>query len=336
MRQSHCQLDPFVVEFTNAAVDRDPNPKVAAMFREGNRRAFTLIELLVVIAIIAILIALLVPAVQKVRAAAARTHCQNNLKQIGLAHHSYHDAFKTLPPGWLTTPAVQQNPGWGWGTLILPFIEQQTIFDALKPDLTGKTAMPAPNTNPLFLATISTYICPIDMGPEINASMNTGANSGYAKSNYTINREVCGPDVNNVPALMSLPRILDGTSNTILAGERENFWTTGAVWPGRTNSTASFEGRPGTRMNAKMGDGITPPPLPQDPFAGDNNCARLSWGSLHLGGSNFLFADGSVRFIDESIETDPSQDWCAFPAANGNFVYQNLTHPSDGHTRHDF
>src|SRR3982074_2220566 len=96
------------------------------------RSAFTLIELLVVIAIIAILIALLVPAVQKVRAAAARTQCTNNLKQQGLALHNYHGVLKRLPPAYIAATGIK--PGWGWGTLILPYMDQQPLYTQLNPD----------------------------------------------------------------------------------------------------------------------------------------------------------------------------------------------------------
>ncbi len=293
------------------------------------RPAFTLIELLVVIAIIAVLIGLLLPAVQKVREAAARAKCTNNLKQIGLAMHMYQDSYQYLPTAYIVgqgsrpTPIVanpkQPNPGWTWSAIILPYVEQNALYTALNPDLTGLTNAPAATASANFTNNLSVYTCPSDSGNKINTSM-----SGYARSNYVVNREVTGPDVDGYRKPLSVQMILDGSSNTILAGEREFVFTTGAIQFVRGATTASFEGRPGTGINIHMPG--TPPP-PADPFSDD---ARLGFSSLHTGGANFLFADGSIHFIPQSIECDPSQTAVAFPAATGNFVFQNLIHPDDG------
>src|ERR1700757_1706629 len=109
----------------------------------GRWRGFTLIELLVVIAIIAILIGLLVPAVQKVRQAAARIQCENNLHQIGLGLHMYNDSYQKLPAGWITSVTNNgPSPGWSWSVLILPYIEQGNLYTAISPDTTGTTGAP--------------------------------------------------------------------------------------------------------------------------------------------------------------------------------------------------
>src|SRR5689334_12728363 len=113
--------------------------------RAARPSAFTLVELLVVIAIIAVLMALLVPAVQKVRESSARTQCQNNMHQQIIAIHAYSDAKKTLPPAYVSSG---YQPGWGWGTLILPYLEQKALYEQLDVDKTvfGGGANPAPAT----------------------------------------------------------------------------------------------------------------------------------------------------------------------------------------------
>jgi prepilin-type N-terminal cleavage/methylation domain-containing protein/prepilin-type processing-associated H-X9-DG protein len=276
-----------------------------------DRRAFTLIELLVVIAIIATLIGLLLPAVQKVRESAARSKCQNNMKQIGLAMHLYHDNKNRLPAGWVVSRTVKPTPGWSWATVILPQIEQHSLFSQINPDL----ATPGLATvNSLTQMPVALYRCPADRGGETNPVYQS-----LGMNNYVANREVVGPDINNNPAPMNLLGIQDGTSNTILIGERDSVRNTAAVWVRSSISASSFEGRPGQGINI-------PNPTPTNA----TSCVRLGWSSLHPGGVNFLLADGSVRFVRDSIDTDQTADHCAFPAAFGNFTLQNLTHPSDG------
>jgi prepilin-type N-terminal cleavage/methylation domain-containing protein len=139
------------------------------------KRGFTLIELLVVIAIIAILIALLLPAVQQAREAARRSQCRNNLKQVGLAIHNYHDAFNTIPPAWISTQfqvAAGDVSHWSWGTFLLPYIDQAPLYSLLQPGtrrldqnlaLGGATA--AALTTPLTV-----FRCPSDTGPSLKIS----------------------------------------------------------------------------------------------------------------------------------------------------------------------
>src|SRR5438093_1845627 len=130
------------------------------MTGRSSRGGFTLIELLVVIAIIAILLALLVPAVQKVREAAARVQCQNNLKQIGVACQAYHDSRKCFPPGYLATAAYPDTtPGWGWAAFILPYIELAPLYNQI--DFT----QPLQNSAAIQ-TTVPLYLCPSDPVPQ--------------------------------------------------------------------------------------------------------------------------------------------------------------------------
>ncbi len=280
--------------------------------------AFTLIELLVVIAIIAILIALLVPAVQKVRASAANSQCQNNLKQMALACHMYQDQKKTLPPGWVTSFKAQPSSGWSWSLVILPYIEQGALYNAINPDVV--TPNGPPNTpaagNTAIITPIPIFFCPSD-----NTSQKTNPNfNNYGMINYVCNRWVLGPDgINSQPAAFTVQGITDGASNTLLLGERDITWNVaGSAFIRHSNSSSSFEGR--------AGKGLSPMPNPTNvPWTTGAN-QRLAYSSQHTNNScNFAFADGSVRQLPTSVPADPNDDWTNFPPTALGAGWQNYT-----------
>lgn len=279
------------------------------------KRGFTLIELLVVIAIIAILIALLLPAVQQAREAARRTQCKNNLKQIGLALHNYHDVFLTFPIGAQVAGANEEM--WGWGASILPQIEQQNLYNELGVSSQRLRNVLADPVLRLVLQTpLPAFICPSDPGGELmdggrlnggsgrNMRGNGGAPGGFrvAKSNYIGN---CGyNDVNrqnnngkrgvfHVGDNYKIRDIVDGTSNTIAVGERTTFCASG-TWSGNRNPTG------GGPQGADYTLGRVSVPI----NVGDNRNHWCTEGfdSTHTGGAQFLLCDGSVHFISENID----------------------------------
>jgi prepilin-type N-terminal cleavage/methylation domain-containing protein/prepilin-type processing-associated H-X9-DG protein len=273
------------------------------MLHHSHHRAFTLIELLVVIAIIAILIALLVPAVQKVRESASRTDCTNNLKQMGLAMHMFHDTKKYFPPGF-------DSKKWGWATYLLPYVDQKPLYDALPRGTV--LALSAETTLPLPI-----FMCASDPGDGINPWF-----SGYAKSNYSVNEQICDGN-----SKITIAQITDGASNTLLIGERNTRWQIGNLWPGRDTTppgvgVASIMGRPNWRINTKYAGGTTC-------CAADKGGTRFAFGSLHPGGANFALCDGSVHFLSEKIANDPNQQNASKPMP-ANYPLQNLWFKDDG------
>jgi prepilin-type N-terminal cleavage/methylation domain-containing protein/prepilin-type processing-associated H-X9-DG protein len=279
--------------------------------RTGRARAagFTLIELLVVIAIIAVLIGLLLPAVQKVRAAAARIQCGNNLHQMGLAMHSYHDTHHAFPP------AFAKPSNYGWAVWLLPFVEQDNLYAAINPDATT-LAVNAQTTRPLKV-----YTCPADPG----AAVINPYFSGYAKSNYAVSEQV-----SDGGSAIPMSQITDGLSNTLMIGERDTLSQVGALWAGRDTATpgagvASVIGRPTWPIDTKYAGGL--PCCSGDTARG---CTRFAWSGAHTGaGANFVFCDGSVHFLFSSLPTDPTQADCNKPVP-ANYTYFNLYFAADG------
>ena len=311
-----------------------------SVLRSRRRVGFTLIELLVVIAIIAILIGLLLPAVQKVREAAARMSCQNNMKQLGIALHSYHDANNAMPPGCANDVAPFGNGGGGWGSswkvYILPYIEQGNIFSRWQ--FSGESGWQ--NSNNMSLVNnvnIKTYRCPSSTLP---ALYNTGSATnpmqmitsytgvaGSTSDPVTAAIGCCGGPGNIAGSSgiltpngrIAMVAITDGTSNTILVGEQSDHLRDAANQPipGGPGAITS-QGPHGWTMginSSTVGAStersfncsttrwmINQRGLGNTASNGtnDNAGANIPFSSAHTGGANMLFADGGVRFLTSS------------------------------------
>ncbi len=306
---------------------------------KGKRQGFTLIELLVVIAIIAILVALLLPAVQQAREAARRSSCKNNMKQLGLAMHNYHDTHGVFPPGLITLPSTCGHPNfvnnrlWGWGTMILPYVEQSALYDQLRPEGCNNP-LAAPDTLfngiALLQQPIASFVCPSDAGPPVNSFFGN-----YSKSNYVISLQIGG---NNTSVRMR--DILDGTTNTFLFTERAlrlspqgNRSVGGMIWGRHNNTDAGSQLRANFPIN-------TPHPTTDtgNPSGSDGNCIRHGSSSQHKGGAHFVMCDGAVRFVSENIASNPAARSCSPSAAHTgpNFTYQNLYIRDDGNVIGEF
>lgn len=271
----------------------------------SRRSAFTLIELLVVIAIIAILIALLVPAVQKVRDAAARTQCINNLKQIGLAVHNHHDALKFFPTGgtvpWagVTSPGTPTNgltQGAGWGFQILPYIEQAEVHRLSDPWTMPVVTFNCPSRRGVTkAASWGRYLgdyCAVT--PSSNGDLTDGVWKGDtwsvptgARYSNLITR------TNTLGSPCKMKYIVDGTSNTLMCTEK------------RLHSTRYMDGD--WHDDSGWADGWDPDIIRSGRPEPDKESGVTGWetGSIHPAGVHGLFGDGSVRvvryYLDQSI-----------------------------------
>jgi prepilin-type processing-associated H-X9-DG protein/prepilin-type N-terminal cleavage/methylation domain-containing protein len=283
-------------------------------------RGFTLLELLVVVGIMAALIALLLPAVQVAREAARRVGCLNNMKQMGIALQSYHDAVGTFPMGYVASGAFidgasDTSPGWGWSAMILPQLDQNPLFTA------GNFALPveAVQNTTVIQSMITTYLCPSDLtnGPfpvtdAAGVALAIAAPSSYAAcvgGNETdtatgINKDGLGTGVFFRNSRTRLADIIDGASQTIAVAERA--WSKASgVWAGAVTSGTI---RRGPQNGCPTTGALFYPAATlvqahchlintnSDPDGGLDDCS-----SLHPGGANFLFADGSVHFLENIL-----------------------------------
>ncbi|MFO0870229.1 MAG: DUF1559 domain-containing protein [Pirellulales bacterium] len=283
-------------------------------------RGFTLVELLVVIAIIGILVALLLPAVQAAREASRRSSCSNNLKQIGLAVHNYHDTFNAFPPANHTPGACCGTPSYtNWAISILPFLENNPLHDQYNHTLFNED----PTNKLVREALVKTYACPSEPGTDRLEFPESGPGAGlqYRPGSYrAMNGRSDGngwfdnSDYTNLPAHFKgvlhtigvnglecerFGSILDGSSNTFLVGEygtktnprRRTFWA--YAYTSYSNSSAVPESR------ALLNDYNRCVTIGG---AGGSNTCKRAWGSFHPGGVMFVLCDGSVRFLSRTID----------------------------------
>jgi prepilin-type N-terminal cleavage/methylation domain-containing protein len=279
-----------------------------------SRAAFTLIELLVVIAIIAVLIALLLPAVQAAREQARLTQCRNNLKQIGLALHGYHDRMRCFPPGYVSAVDINGNDvgrGWGWGSFLLTEIEQGNLLR----QFSYSREISDPTNVKGATSYLSSYGCPSDkffatftisVDPSGNplATPVTVAHGNYVGVNG--NNGVTGSQATNDGAFlenrsMRIADITDGLSNTFFISERcSNMSNT--TWTGAVTGTGTADNRDPSPSaiegSAALVMGHCGPHAPNNPNVTDADALA----SMHPQGVNFLLGDGSVQYISSFID----------------------------------
>ena len=302
-----------------------------------HRRGFTLIELLVVIAIIAVLVAILLPAIQQAREAARRSQCQNNLKQFGIAMHSYHETHSAFPPGTVcVTPTPAPSPApptnyWGWQTFLMPYMDLGALYNTLLPDgqiLPGSASIPA------LRAVYPVFRCPSDPGADVNTYFSSYSTSNYVANSFSFNQNT----------RTRLKDILDGTSNTFLITERAfnnrmaTRYSHGSIVFGRvgTGGCNLFQAKwpPNELRLVNSATGVSEDTTP----CGGDCCTRIGVSSEHTGGIQMVMFDGSVRFVNNTIASNPAArvtcgTWDGSGGKNytgPGWVYQNLYIHDDG------
>ncbi len=284
-------------------------------YRAPLRPAFTLIELLVVIAIIAVLIALLLPAVQSAREAARRSQCCNNMMQLAISLQNYESSHETLPPGVVndTGPIIDQPKGYhfGWLSQILPYFEQKNTYNHFN----FKLGLYVPQNSSVRAILVQSFLCPSE-APASHRSASGFAMTSYAGCHNDIEAPIAANN-NGVLFLNSSVRIedvTDGTSQTIFIGEKLNDgldqgWASGTRASlrnmGSFRTSAAGSGKISYQISGDQGDqgpGTSPKAGTAKAGASDDDASFVgSYSSLHPGGANFAFGDGSVRFLKNSM-----------------------------------
>ncbi|HSG70227.1 MAG TPA: DUF1559 domain-containing protein [Planctomycetaceae bacterium] len=274
------------------------------------RTAFTLIELLTVLSIVAVLSALMLPGIVQSQDAARANACKNNLKQMGLAMHNYHDVYNTFPPGWVAKDQKAESGPWiGWQTSILPFVEQAALYEQINFEDYSKT------DDKIWKTSLEIYRCPsdpmVDLNP-IRGKLATSSYSGNAGSQRLPGSVDPLKTHNGIfwwNSNCGLRNIVDGTSNTFLAGER-CITSGGGIWMGLTKNRNENDALSDCSHHSQLNKSIT------------------SFSSMHPGVVQFVLCDGSVRSVSEDIDSSEDEKQPG--------TFQKLAQKDDGFPVGDF
>ncbi len=302
-------------------------------------RGFTLVELLVVTAITGVLVSLLLPAVNSAREAGRRTSCANNLKQIGLALISYHDETGSFPPGYTASGpyvdgATDTTPGWSWAAYILPRLEQRSAYNSIAFNL----PVESPQNAQAAQTVVNTFLCPSDLVPRQAFTVTDAFSKPLAKAAPACYAASCGPDASDTAdetgmgvyyrnSKVRIADIADGTSHTVMVGERSWAYSNG-IWAGAINNGVIAEG---IENNCPAGT------FPAATLVlshchlitalHDTDASLDDYSSMHPGGCQFVYADGSVHFIIMIPSDNPDGSYTP-----NSLIFQTLGTRANGDT----